>query len=294
MIKRSSVPPRALVISAAAFLVPMLAGIFFADSADSYQLLLWLLALLPGFLLAYYRGWKGAATALAAGMAALSLTQAIITTRGGSIDNWPLLLAVVAAFLTFTIAIGWLSELLHQAREQAEQLALTDELTDIPNRRYARLYLEKEFQAARRGRQLTVVVFDLDHFKGYNDAHGHAAGDAALRTFAGALAATTRSMNLSARWGGEEFLSVLSSADVAGTLIFVDRVRQAFAAAQAGPAMTVSAGVAQYAAGMDSMDALVDQADQALYAAKRGGRDCVRVAPAAEGPAEARLSGAPG
>lgn len=80
----------------------------------------------------------------------------------------------------------------------------------MSNRRHALVALAQEFAAAQRGRPLAVVMFDLDDFKRYNDLHGHAAGDEALRAFASVLHQTTRQMNLSARLGGEEFVSILS------------------------------------------------------------------------------------
>jgi diguanylate cyclase (GGDEF)-like protein len=268
-----------VVISAIALAIPAPAGLLAPESFQDYTLFFWLLAIVPAFLLAYHQGWMGAAIALAGGMAALSISQAILLQFGLQVRNWPLLLAVVILFTAIALAVGLVTELLHRAREEAAALALTDELTGLPNRRYARLILEKEFEAARRGRKLVVVLFDLDHFKDYNDLHGHAAGDDALRTFARTLAATTRKMNVSARFGGEEFLSVVSSADLSGALIFTERVRAALADAQPSRGhLAVSAGVAAYEPAMQSADELLVAADRALYLAKASGRDCVRVA----------------
>jgi len=273
------VPARALAISAAALAVPAGASVFAPELLGQYELLLWLLAILPAFLLAYYRGWGGAAVALAAGMAVLSLSQAALLAMGREVSNWPVMLGLVVLLVGVTLGIGLVTELLHQARERALDLALTDELTGLPNRRFARVFLEKEFEAARRGRQLVVVLFDIDRFKRYNDDHGHGAGDEALRAFGQALGATTRKMNLSARYGGEEFMSIVSSADVPGALIFTERVRNALAQTQLKRGhITVSAGLAAYERSMASMDDLVAAADRALYAAKDAGRDCVRVA----------------
>lgn len=280
-----TIPKRALAISAGAFAVPVVAGIAAPDSYRDYALLLWLLAIVPAFLLAYHRGWQGAALALAAGMSLLSTTQAVLLHLGRQAGAWPVLLVIVAMFTAMSLGIGLVTELLHRAREEAAELALTDELTGMPNRRYARLFLDKEFEAARRGRPLAVVLFDLDRFKEYNDVHGHAAGDDALRDFARALAATTRRMNLSARFGGEEFLSVVSGADVKGALVFAERVRAALPRPGSGPGqITVSAGLATFEPWMKSVDELLAAADRALYAAKTAGRDCIRVAE--PGPAE--------
>jgi diguanylate cyclase (GGDEF)-like protein len=273
------VPASAVAISVIALAIPIPASILAPDSVREYTLLLWLLAIVPAFLLAYYRGWQGAAAALAGGMVVLSTGQVILLQLGRELGNWVVMVAGVVLFTAISLGIGLVTELLHRAREEAAALALTDELTGLPNRRYARLILEKEFEAARRGRPLVVVLFDLDRFKDYNDIHGHAAGDDALRSFAGTLASTTRKMNISARFGGEEFLSVVSSAELNGALIFAERARAALADSQPGRGhITVSAGLAAYEPGMKSPDDLLAAADRALYLAKAAGRDCVRTA----------------
>ncbi|HUP00866.1 MAG TPA: diguanylate cyclase [Gemmatimonadota bacterium] len=271
-------PPRSLLISGIALAVPLLAEGFFPEYASDYQILLWLLALVPAFLLAYHSGWKGAATALAAGMAILTITH--LTTIFGEIRfaDGPLLLALVTAYIGVSLGIGFLSEQLHRERARAELLAHSDELTGAPNRRAAQIFLEKEFAAAERGRPLTVVMWDLDGFKAYNDRFGHAAGDAALRVFCEVLIGKTRRQNLSSRYGGEEFLSILSSCTAEGATHFVRRVQERLrdAPLAAGP-ITVSAGIASYGPGMPSPEDLLRAADQALYDAKAGGRDTFRV-----------------
>src|SRR5690606_33057351 len=118
--------------------------------------------------------------------------------------------------------------------------------------------------------------FDLDHFKQYNDTCGHQAGDEALELFAAILTRTTRRMNLSARFGGEEFIAVLAGSDADGAYRFAERVRTALRARNVGaPPLTVSAGVAQYDFSMTSPDDLLSAADRALYQAKRAGRNCI-------------------
>lgn len=280
---RPPIPIFAVVLSFSALIVPATATVLFSNVIGQYEVLLWLVALVPAFLLAYYRGWRGAATALAAGMAILSLTQVVLVSTGRTISNWPLLVFVVAVYCATALGIGWVSELLHRQRAAAELLALTDELTGLPNRRYADLYLEKEFAAAQRGRPLTVIFFDIDHFKDYNERHGHAAGDEALIAFGKLLESRTRKMDFSARYGGEEFLTILSSCGLEGGLAFVERLREAVQSLELtyGP-ITVSVGVATYHPGMISRSELLAAADLALYQAKQDGRDCVRLDPVAE------------
>jgi diguanylate cyclase (GGDEF)-like protein len=270
------VPLRALVLSLAALLVPMAGALLFNESLGLYAPLLWLMALVPAFLLAYYRGWRGVATALASGMAALSLTQVVASWMGLGVPD--LLLGVVVAYVGISLGIGWLAERLLTERDQVEDMAFTDTLTHLPNRRHARVFLENEFAAAQRGRMLSVVLFDLDDFKKFNDKHGHAAGDEALRSFAEILTRTTRRMNLSARLGGEEFLSVLAGSESEGAVTFADRVRTAMHATKLhGQTVSVSGGVATFHPSMRTPDELLAAADHALYQAKREGRNCIRL-----------------
>ena len=271
-----SVPLRGLGLSMTALAVPIVGALVFPEDLGEAGALLWLLALVPAFLLAYYRGWRGVATALALGMAVLTLTQVAATVLAREIPE--LLFWIVVAYLGISVGIGWVTELLHRQRAEVESLALTDILTRLPNRRHARAFLQNEFGAAERGRPLSVVLFDLDNFKGYNDRWGHQAGDEVLRGFAEILLSTTRRMNLSSRFGGEEFLSILAGSEVEGALVFADRVREQLGALTipSGP-LTVSAGVAAYHPSMESPDELLAAADLALYRAKREGRNQVRV-----------------
>ena len=276
------VPLRALILSLAALTVPAVGALLFSEFLGQYGPLLWLLLLVPAFLLAYYRGWRGVATALAAGMVTLSTTQVIASWMGITVPD--LLLGVVVVYLAIAMGVGWLAERLHRDRNEVEDMAFTDTLTRLPNRRHALVFLENEFAAAERGRLLSAVLFDLDGFKGFNDRHGHPAGDEALRSFADILTQTTRRMNLSARFGGEEFLSVLAGSDVEGAARFAERVRIALAArALSGETLTVSCGVVAYHPSLSSPDDLLAAADHALYQAKREGRDCVRLFGHADG-----------
>ncbi len=272
-----TVPPRALVLSMAALTVPVIGALQFPEQLGDYAALLWLTALLPAFILAYYRAWRGIATALAAGMATLSLTQAAVSLVGREVPD--MLFGVVIAYVAISLCIGWLAKSLHQERAVAEDMAFTDRLTRLPNRRHGRVFLDNAFAAAERGRGLTLLLFDLDHFKKFNDRFGHPAGDAALREFGDILECTTRRMDLSARFGGEEFISVLTSTDTEGALSFGDRIRAALSETELrhGDGLTVSAGVATYHSDMSSPDELLAAADRALYEAKSAGRDCVRL-----------------
>ncbi|MBW3553567.1 MAG: sensor domain-containing diguanylate cyclase [Gemmatimonadetes bacterium] len=152
--------------------------------------------------------------------------------------------------------------------EQVRFLSLTDPLTELPNRRHMQIFLEKEFAAAERGRALTVILYDLDDFKVFNDAQGHQAGDRVLRAFGRALAGETRAMNLAARYGGDEFISILSDTDYEGGAMHIGRVLKAMRRHPDLAPLAVSAGIASYETGMASPEDLIRRADESLYVAK--------------------------
>jgi diguanylate cyclase (GGDEF)-like protein len=155
--------------------------------------------------------------------------------------------------------------------QQVHHLSMTDPLTSLSNRRQLERDLAREFAAAQRGRRLTVVMFDLNGFKPYNDRYGHLAGDEAIRRFGAALAAETRAMNIAARYGGDEFISVLADAGRAEAEIFVGRLRQRFPGPQAKEQereLGFSAGIAEYTPGMNAPAQLIAAADVALYEEK--------------------------
>jgi diguanylate cyclase (GGDEF)-like protein len=160
----------------------------------------------------------------------------------------------------------------HHSRlqERLLSLSLTDSLTGLPNRRHLESHLDREVAAARRGRPVSAVIFDLDNFKRYNDAFGHAAGDRILRTLGQVLSGETRAMNLVARYGGDEFVAVLSDTTLAGARLHAARVEDRVAAHPGlGPhGITVTSGVATWEAGMGTSRDLIQAADKDLYSRK--------------------------
>jgi putative two-component system response regulator len=250
-------------------------------TGDDFGDLIWLTALVPAFLLSYYRGWQGATLALAAGMAAIAVTHVILLSQGATLPP-EAMLWTVGALIVVGLGAGILSTALHSSRVEAERQARIDPGTGLPNRRRALLELESSFRRARRGAELATVLFDLDHFKRVNDRYGHATGDEVLLEVARILEERTRRADLSARVGGEEFLSILHGADVGRARDFAEEIRAAIAEVDfAWGTVTASAGIAVYEPGMASPDVLLAAADQALYGAKQQGRD--RVAVAGEG-----------
>lgn len=188
---------------------------------------------------------------------------------------------------------------LQLALVQIRELAMRDDLTGLINRRQmAELMRLEQLRCQRSGRTLLLAQLDIDHFKAINDTHGHAVGDLALQAFADTATAHLRAGDVLARWGGEEFVLLLSNTTPEAAAELLERVRCAVAA-QAMPLpqgagtvrMTVSTGWAQHA-GDEPLEQTLERADQALYDAKRQGRNRV-VGPASSTPAAPPCS-APG
>jgi diguanylate cyclase (GGDEF)-like protein len=155
--------------------------------------------------------------------------------------------------------------------DEVGRLAHVDALTGLSNRRAFEEALGREVaRATRTGEPVSLALFDIDHFKAVNDTLGHQGGDEVLRTVATALAQACRDADLAARYGGEEFAVLLPSCGAGEAFRVTERLRAAVAGAVA---VTMSAGVAALPTHAASPDELLRKADDALYAAKRAGRD---------------------
>ncbi|MFI5047532.1 MAG: diguanylate cyclase [Acidimicrobiia bacterium] len=158
---------------------------------------------------------------------------------------------------------------------EVERLATRDSLTGIANRRLFDESLSRETARSQRlTAPLSLVVFDIDHFKQINDTFGHQTGDAVLREVADALVATTKGFDVAARFGGDEFVLLLPGCSRADALGVAERVRSAVVHRTRAATVTVSAGVATMPDNAVDGERLVSAADAALYEAKRLGRDC--------------------
>jgi diguanylate cyclase (GGDEF)-like protein len=163
------------------------------------------------------------------------------------------------------------------------RLAVTDELTGMSNYRYLQQRLDDEVSRAKRyGKDLSLLMMDADDFKGYNDQYGHIAGDMALAEFGDVLGSIVREVDVVARYGGEEFAIVLPETDAAGAYVVAEKIREAIASHAFPDAdgarcctLTVSIGVATYPTYAYDKEALLREADDALYRAKNGGRNRV-------------------
>ena len=183
---------------------------------------------------------------------------------------------VLAAGVVIALAIGARAviRVVRSAREsedrleRLERLASTDDLTGLPNRRRWEEHLPRELgRSLRQDESICVAMLDLDHFKAYNDAHGHQAGDRLLKEAAAAWRAVLRPYDLLARYGGEEFSVILTDARIEDATWITERLRIATPGG-----ISCSVGIAEW--NRDEASAtLVERADQALYEAKHGGRN---------------------
>ena len=163
------------------------------------------------------------------------------------------------------------------------EMAITDALTGLYNRRYMETHLTMLVdQAAARGKALSLLLLDIDHFKTINDTYGHDVGDDVLREFATRLRKTTRGIDLACRYGGEEFVIVMPETDIAVAAAVAERIRRRIAnepfSIREGAAaieVTLSIGLAALGSPGDAAGPLLKRADQALYRAKRDGRNRV-------------------
>lgn len=194
---------------------------------------------------------------------------------------------VIALGIALGAILIWLLLLNRGRARRMGSLAMTDELTQAPNRRavlamFNRLLKRPEFAPC------AILIMDIDFFKRINDQYGHAAGDEVLKLVAEAVRKTVQPPAFFGRLGGEEFLIVLPDADLAGAKRFAEGLRRSVAAINTRVAIpghsgvTTSVGLTLSTAGADDAGNMLARADIALYTAKRSGRNCVRVEPAAD------------
>ena len=167
------------------------------------------------------------------------------------------------------------------ATAKLEQLAKTDHLTGLASRRAVLEHLEQELRRYERSREtFAVIICDIDHFKQFNDTHGHDCGDLVLQAVSDILLGSGRKVDVAGRWGGEEFLILLPSTELEGATEVAERLRntvEAFRVDYDGDllSITISCGVAAWTEGDSDHDVLIKRADKNLYRAKEEGRNRV-------------------
>ena len=221
---------------------------------------------------ARFSHWRLALLATTSLMAPAVLAQQGL--RHQPIDVAAIVLGSVVLFLLVVLRMAGLVAKVQDQATQLAALAHNDGLTGIPNRRAWELELPREMARVRRyGGQLYVALLDLDHFKRFNDQHGHQGGDRLLKEATAAWRTRMRRTDLLARYGGEEFAVMLRDCTHVEAVVVLDDLRVVMPAGQ-----TFSAGVAEWD-GQEAPERLVGRADRALYEAKHAGRDRIIVAP---------------
>jgi diguanylate cyclase (GGDEF)-like protein len=208
-------------------------------------------------------------------------------------EVWSISLMVAALFVFTIVLMIYLIAALKRRAAAEYQLALlanTDGLTGLCNRRRFDEALDAEWRRSQRwGTPIALLMIDADHFKAYNDRHGHQAGDAALAAIAACIAnATARASDLAARYGGEEFAVLLPGVNAEGAFELAEKIRKGLGALRDAqgdrpdlyPTISVGLSCLVPQASVDASD-LVREADEALYQAKRDGRDRIVRAPRA-------------
>ena len=210
-----------------------------------------------------------------------------LASMGGTLltDGVGVMLQAYLAYAVMIVALFFFADLQERVAAMEEtartmrQLANTDALTGLANRRQAEEQLARELRRAERyGRTFSLLMLDIDHFKDLNDRYGHQAGDDVLVDLARRLGAMVRASDTVARWGGEEFLLVAPETPLDDARRLAEMIRRHVADNHLADRfqVTVSLGLASYRPG-DTVPSLVARSDAALYLAKRGGRNQVRV-----------------
>lgn len=234
-------------------------------------------------------GVVGGVALISAASVVLSLAATAVAFRAtGERMDWtvtliaalvPLVVAPLASAAVLRMMVD-----LDRARTRLDELARTDDLTGACNRRHFFEVAALECKRARRHRlPLSVLLLDADDFKRVNDVYGHATGDAALRAIGRACFASVRQGDVVARYGGEEFVVLLPHAPLEGARVVAERIRARVAAVpleEAGQSipLTVSIGMATAAEGQEEIEGLIKRADDAMYEAKRRGKNRVETA----------------
>ncbi len=186
----------------------------------------------------------------------------------------PAVIASIAGYITLSLYYE-----LEQSRQEIHVLANTDDLTQIFNRRHFFELAERELERSRRNRHsLAIILFDIDDFKRVNDSYGHLAGDLVLRKTCNACQAVIRPYDVFARFGGEEFIFLLPDTDEERARAVADKLRNlisklAITYNETNVQITISVGIAIFNPNIDTLDDVINRADNALYNAKNMGKN---------------------
>lgn len=273
---RRGLSPRVLALCAGGLALPVLLSALAPQvTSGSRAVMVWLPAVVPGFVLSYHRGWRGAWAALAAALGVLASWIAVAPLVGlpapGGVD----VVAIGVLLASATLGTGRVAELLRR-RAAPDSHPGDDEPVGLPGYPQAIAFLEAAWGRAVRGDELATVVFEVDGLRELTAEHGRAAGGSALQALAGALRDRTRRMDLSARIGADRFLSILVGCPMEQAVDFAELVRSRVAEERfSWGSPTVSAGVSAIEPDTGSADLLLAAAERALFRAGESGGDRV-------------------
>ena len=276
------VPASSTVVALLGLAVVIVASWRWPGALREHSILVWMLAVLPFFMLAHFKAWHRIAGVLAVALVTLAVVQfALVEWLGMGPPDLLTLGFLVVSLIAFSFCLGLMSQARLNRRASTLYLVAGDPLTGLHSPDALRFFLDRCFAAAGRGRSLAVVIFSLDGLGAYEEQYGPEAADEAIRNVADILDANTRSMDMSGRYGHDEFLSLLPGGTAADAFTLAVRVRKAVesSAAFQPSGMTVSAGVAGYTPRMAEVEELLKEATAVMMAAsEEGGNRVMRSA----------------
>ena len=286
-------PSLTIVQMCAAILLTMY-GMYFANEARGILLLVYILILIFGIYKLNTRSflYVSAFTLVTYGIdiALLSYFRSDRVNLNIEYLQWLVLALVLVAFSVIGGHISSLRRNLRISRTELEksltiikEMSIRDDLTGVYNRRHLMELLEHEYhRISRGGAHFSVAMLDIDHFKSVNDTHGHLTGDEVLKAVSDVIRNSLRSADFCGRYGGEEFLLVMTQTNINGALLCAERIRSTIEQSRftsLGPnfRVTVSLGVTEFT-GKEDIPTMIARADKALYHAKESGRNRVEYA----------------
>ena len=252
----------------------LIAVIGIVDTITGFDIQLSILYLIPVSMLAWHRGWKAARIG---GLVCMFVWLAADLIAGHVYTHMAVLFWNTSVRGLFFFLFGYVLSQLRFAVDEEQRLARTDSLTGVAN---SRSFLEAAAAEVARqhryGEALSIAFLDCDNFKEVNDRHGHAEGDDLLRAIASCIKSSLRSVDTVARLGGDEFAILLPETDVAAAAIVSNKVRDSLRNAIDKHNVTFSIGLVTYLIPPYDVNALVHTADQAMYDAKKTGKNATR------------------
>lgn len=280
--------PEYWLIAVIGFLIPLLNDIFWLKQVDSFRFIY----LIPALIAAYHKGLKGGLLSTVLIICLSGVVELYYLTEGINPSAVNVHLLGIVILVLITIAGSWImdkhlnrSRKLELVNKELRLQALTDGLTGLYNFRYFYSRLDEEMSRAKRlNTPLSLMMIDIDHFKSYNDTHGHPSGDSLLRELGRLFQEHIRLVDTVARYGGEEFAIILADTDNEGAFITAHRILEAVesypftgCSSQPDGKITVSIGISIYPTDASTKEELIEKADKALYYVKSRNKNNVQL-----------------